>query len=98
MELEVKGGFSATVQEIINAQDTPTLIKLFKDLVLRAYGKKSPDGRTHDKRPEVQAEFAQTQAYADIFYELATNAEAASNFVKGITPKEKELNIPAQTN
>ena len=46
MELSMPGGMSATVQRIIEAQDTKELIAIFKDLLLRSYGVKSPDGRT----------------------------------------------------
>lgn len=87
MELSTTGGLSAMIKGVIDAKDTPQLIKIFKDLVLKAYGKKSPDGRRFIKSPELTEEFSQTEAYSDIFMELATNDEAATAFVNGITPK-----------
>lgn len=87
MELSTTGGLSAMIQGVIDAKDTPQLIKIFKELVLKAYGKKSPDGRRFIKSPELTEEFSQTEAYSDIFMELATNDEAATAFVQGITPK-----------
>lgn len=87
MELSTTGGLSAMIQGVIDAKDTPQLIKIFKELVLKAYGKKSADGRRFIKSPELTEEFAQTEAYSDIFMELATNDEAATAFVQGITPK-----------
>lgn len=45
MELGVHGGYTAMVNKIIATKDFPTLIKIFKDLVLAAYGEKSADGR-----------------------------------------------------
>ena len=90
MELSTTGGLSAMIQGVIDAKDTPQLIKIFKDLVLKAYGKKSEDGRRFIKTPELTAEFSQTEAYSDIFMELATDDKAASAFVEGITPKGLE--------
>ena len=86
MELGTVGGLSAMIQGVIDAKDTPALIKIFKDLVLKAYGEKSADGKRFIKTPELSEAFAQTEAYSDIFMELATNDVAASEFVKGITP------------
>lgn len=90
MELSTTGGLSAMIQGVIDAQDTPQLIKIFKDLVLKAYGEKSPDGRRFIKNPEITEAFSQTEAYSDIFMELATDDKAATAFVQGITPKGLE--------
>ena len=90
MELGTVGGLSAMIQGVIDAKDTPALIKIFKDLVLRSYGVKSVDGKRFIKSPELSEEFAQTEAYSDIFMELATNDVEAAKFVKGITPQGLE--------
>ena len=87
MQLGTAGGFSDMVQRVIDAKDTPQLIKIFKDLVLKAYGEKSPDGKRFVKNPEIAEAFAQTNAYSEIFMELATDDKAASAFVNGITPQ-----------
>lgn len=94
MQLGTAGGFSEMIQRVIDAKDTPQLIKIFKDLVLKAYGEKSPDGKRFVKSPEIAEAFSQTNAYSEIFMELATNDKEASAFVEGITPKglEKYIN------
>ncbi len=95
MELSTSGGLSATIQNIINAQDTPAIVKLFKELVLKAYGEKTPDGKRFIKSEELSKAFSETEAYSILFMELATDADAASDFVNGITPSidEKEQRI-----
>ena len=62
-------------------------MKIFKDLVLAAYGEKSPDGKRFIKSEELREAFSQTEAYSELFMELAMNAEAASAFINGIMPK-----------
>ncbi len=88
MELEIPGGMTAMLERITAAQDTPTLVKIFKDLILRSYGEKSADGKRFIKSKELSEGFSQTEAYSELFMKLATNAEAASNFVNGIMPKD----------
>ena len=88
MELEVPGGMSATLERITKAQDTPALISIFQDLILRSYGVKSDDGKRFIKNAQMREEFSQHAAYSVLFMELATNAEAASEFVNGIIPAE----------
>jgi len=95
MEMSVSGGLAATIRCVSAAQDTPSIIKLFKDLILKAYGIKSLDGREFEKSPEISRKFAQTNAYSELFMELATNADAAAEFVNGIVPKGMQQNGPA---
>lgn len=88
MELSTTGGLAEMIQKIVAAQDGPAIIKLFKELVLKAYGEKSPDGKRFIKSPEIAEAFSQTEAYSDIFMELATDADAAAKFVNGILPAD----------
>lgn len=101
MELGTTGGFTEMVQKIIDTQDIPQIAKIFKDLVLKAYGEKSPDGRRFIKNDEIRDGFAQTEAYSDLFMELSTNPDAAAAFVNGIIPDNIEgpkNAVPAPTN
>ena len=89
MQMSAAGGLDKMINRIIAEQDGKRIVELFKDLVLRSYGKKSDDGRRFIKSQELRDEFAQTEAYSDLFMELATDADAAAKFVNGIAP-----NIP----
>lgn len=88
MELGTEGGMADMISRIVSAQDTPSIIKIFKTLLLKAYGEKSPDGKRFIKSQELSDSFSQTEAYSILFMELATDAEAASNFVNGIIPSD----------
>lgn len=96
MEMSTVGGLSEMIQRIISAQDTPSIIKVFKDLVLKSYGEKSADGKRFIKTPEITEAFSQTEAYSVLFMELATDADAAAAFVNGIIPKTNgKANLPS---
>ena len=88
MELGVEGGMQAMLERVINAQDIPTIAKLFKQLVLKSYGVKSADGRRFIKTPEVTEEFTQTPAFSEIYMTLATDEKYAAEFVNGIIPND----------
>lgn len=92
MEMSTTGGLAEMIKRVVDAQDAPAIIKIFKDLVLKAYGVKSPDGKRFIKSKELTDEFAQTEAYSELFMELATNADAAAAFINGIVP----ANLPKQ--
>ena len=88
MEMSTKGGLAEMIQRIIAAQDAPAIIKVFKDLIRKAYGVKSADGKRFIKSEEIWAEFEQTEAYSMLFMELATDADAASKFINAIVPAD----------
>lgn len=94
MELSTEGGIEKMVKKIVDTKDTKKICEVFKDIVLRAYGEKSLDGKRFVKTEEIKQAFAQTQAYSDLFMELATDADAAAKFINGIVPANKP-NVPA---
>ena len=86
MELSVEGGFSKMLEEIVKSNDNARILELFKEMVLKAYGEKSADGRRFVKSKELAEAFSQTEAYSEIFMELAMDEKAAAAFVNGIMP------------
>ena len=88
LELSTTGGLAEMIKKIVAAQDAPAIIKVFKDLILKAYGEKSADGKRFIKSPELSIAFSQTEAYSQLFMELATNADEAAKFINGIVPAE----------
>lgn len=95
LEVSVEGGLVEMINRIVAAQNGKVIIETFKDIILRAYGEKSPDGRRFIKNQEVRDAFAQTEAYSNLFMELATDAKAASEFFNGIVPPKTEKAAPA---
>lgn len=88
MQMSTQGGFAEYIQKIVKAQDEATLIALFKDLILKAYGEKSADGKHFKKSEELRDEFMSSAAFPELFMELATDADSASKFINGIIPAD----------
>lgn len=88
MEMGTTGGLAEMIKKIVAAKDAPSIIKIFKDLILKAYGVKSDDGKRFIKSEEISAAFSQTEAYSQLFMELATDADKGAEFVNGIMPSD----------
>ena len=97
IELSTTGGLAEMVKRIVAAQDQPAIIKVFKDLILKASGEKSPGGKRFMKvdanGTPLYIAFSQTEAYSQLFMELATNDEAAAKFINGIVPADMAQQI-----
>lgn len=94
MELLTEGGMENLIDKVIASQDIPGLVKIFKELILKSYGEKSADGRRFVKNEQLTTEFTQTEAYSQLFMELASDAEAAAAFINGIIPNDIDINDP----
>lgn len=88
MEMTTVGSLSETIKKIIATKDIPSIVKMFKDLILKAYGEKSADGKHFIKNDEIRNNFVSTEAYSELFMELSGNEEAAAAFINGILPKD----------
>lgn len=94
MEMSTSGGLAERIRKVIALQDSPAIIKIFKDLITQSYGEKSPDGKRFLKSPEIVEAFTQTEAYSNLFMELATDANAAAEFVNGLVTAVKPSSTP----
>ena len=88
LQLGTVGGLTKTLEKIVQEKDASRIIEYFKTLILKTYGEKSADGRRFIKSQELRDAFEQTEAYSELFMELASNAQMAAEFVNGVLPKE----------
>lgn len=87
-EMGISGGMVQFLEKIVAERDNVKIIAAFKELILKAYGEKSPDGRRFIKSEELSTAFSQTGAYSELFIELATDEKAAADFINGIVPQD----------
>lgn len=88
MELGVNGKMSSLLEQIVQEKDTAKITAHFESIIQKAYGQKSLDGKRFEKSPEILESFTQTEAYSNLFVELATNDEAAIEFINGLIPAD----------
>lgn len=93
MECGVKGGLTKKLEEISKSSDPTQIMPVFKDIILKSYGKKSDDSKRFIKTKELAEEFEQSEAYSELMIELIKDEKAASDFINGlvnIKPEELE--------
>lgn len=90
MQMSADGGLENKIQQIINSKDQNQIMEIFKEIVIKAYGVISDDGKRFQKNDEIRQAFIESPAYDMIFMELATDAEAATKFIKGVIPKDMD--------
>lgn len=88
MLLGIDNNIETYIKTIIKSENYYEIVKIFKKLLLEAYGEKSEDGRRFIKLPEKTKEFSESEAYSVLFTELTTNEEKASEFVNGLISKD----------
>ena len=99
MDFSASGGMEKMIQRVIDTQDTKKIIEIFKDIIFRSYGEKSADGKRFIKVRDghrLAEDFAQTEAYKELFMELATDDKAASEFINGVIPQSIAQEIAAR--
>lgn len=100
MNYEAEGGFQEYVQKIQETKDEKEIVKFMKKLILMSYGEKSGDGQRFVKiAPDghrLADDFAQTEAYSELFMELATDTNAAIDFIIGVLPAKVKSQITPQ--
>lgn len=87
MNISANGAYGEYLTRMVEQRDGKGIAKTFRELILKAYGEKSPDGRRFIKSEEMSRAFEQTEAYSELYMQLATDPEAAKKFMEGILPK-----------
>lgn len=77
-------GYRAKLQRITNSQDGVAVIEVVKDMMRRSYGVKK--GERFIKSPAIWEEFASTEAFSQMFFEICMDAETQADFMNNIMP------------
>lgn len=90
VELEIGDGGSLTdyINDIIRSKDAREVFQIFKKVIAKAYGIKSPDGRRFIKSDEISKGFFETEAYVTLYMELLKDPNKAADFIKQILPPD----------
>lgn len=90
MNFAFEGGFEAWLDMIQTEPNVQDMIKVFKELIVKAYGKRLPDGQ-FVKTPEYTAAFVASDAYSEVFLKFIDNND---NFVSKFL--EGAMNVPME--
>lgn len=95
MELSSETSLSDRLISIVKAKNRAAIVKAFKDILFKAYGEKSEDGKRFIKSEALSIAFSQTPAYEQLFMKLATDDTFAADFVNKIIPEVSEADVAA---
>ena len=84
---------TGSIQTLINAEDMGTVLSTIKQVVLKSYGIKSPDGKRFIKNDEIREAFEQSPVFEELYWDLVTNADKAAEFIAGIAPTTVRENL-----
>lgn len=86
MQVSEKRGLAQYITDIQKAENNKEIFRLFKEIVLRAYGERSGDGKKFIKNERLREEFEGSLAYEELMVKIVTEADFAAKFVNGIMP------------
>lgn len=99
-----EGGFENYLKRIVETQDANKMINIIKDIIAKSYGVRTDDGKFFRKSKELSEAFLGSDAYSEVFMDIASNPEKANEFMLGILPTSireevtKNLQSNQQTN
>lgn len=93
LEAYTKGGFVVNLQSSIETQNVKKTIDLLKKIILRAYGEKDPETGAFEKDDDRAIRFSKTEAFSELFCELAYDEEKSKEFFFGLIPPEMKEQV-----
>ena len=91
MEITAEGNsLQDYLKRITQEQDAKKLMNVFKEVIGKAYGVRSLDGKRFIKSQEASDAFFTSEAWSELFIEFFTDAAKAAEFFKALAPKNLE--------
>lgn len=81
-------GLDQLIKRLIDTQNGKEIMAIIKEIILKAVGKPSQDGKRFIRNQEIRDEFEQTEAYSQLFEELVMDGEKAMEFITAAVPRE----------
>lgn len=90
LQVSKAGGFEQYLKNIIDAHSGKEIMDTVRNIILLAYGEKSPDGKHLMKSEEIRRNFECSPAYDVLFTELVLDDKKMSEFVNALLPKDMD--------
>lgn len=88
IEIGVEGGMGNLMANLVKMAEPGPIVKQFREIIVKSYGVRSPDGKKFDKNDELTRDFLASPAFDALFSEIISSEQAAEEFVYGIMPKD----------
>lgn len=101
MEIGFDGGLSSYIEELNQTTAGAEAYELFKKVILKAYGKKSPDGKKFwkedpDTGRKYAPEFVASPAMSALIFGFLEDGNDASAFIRGLMPSRMIAEVEAE--
>lgn len=91
LEMEAKheriGGLQGYYEKTMATKDPSKILDMVKWFIESSYGERTETGR-HLKNSRIREEFIGSDAYSELFMELAQDPEKVNTFVNGLVPRD----------
>ena len=84
LEAELGKELKDHVKELTENRELKKLLDFLENILLNSYGRKTSDGKSFYKSKELREEFEHSNAYAEVFEQLLTNADLARKFGESV--------------
>lgn len=92
LEAEIGEKIDEYTKRLAEAMELAPLLAFLEKMILSSYGKKTSDGKSFIKTPELRSEFEHSQAYAEFFEMLIKDPELAKKFGQSVADNGKKKN------
>lgn len=92
LEAEIGEKIDEYTKRLAEAMELAPLLAFLEKMILSSYGKKTSDGKSFIKTPELRSEFEHSQAYAEFFEMLIKDPELAKKFGQSVADNGKRKN------
>lgn len=91
MALSDEGGLDEWIDKIINSSSVQEIVAIVKNVILRAYGERTEDGRFIKEDPVTGAplsrKFKSSAVFPIVFMDVCFDAKKAAAFISGCIPE-----------
>lgn len=82
------GGLDVLMERLVKQQNVKEILSIVKEIILKAYGEKSDDGKVLMKSEDISHKFECTEAFNVLFVELVENSDEALKFINALLPED----------
>ena len=87
------GTYGEQLKGVVDSKDIRVIKELFDEIIIKAYGIKSEDGRNFRKSPAIIDDFVTSAAYDALMTELLSDESAAAALFIGTLPKDMQEEV-----